>query len=348
MGCEIIISVWNQKRLTQQCINSIFANTHCDYSLIVIDNASATPTRIYLDEIKAKYPDRIKIIRNKENVGNTKAANQGMLASSADYVCILDNDTIVCDGWLNEMIRIAESSPDIGIVNPHSNFGRKKPWNKSYQQYAREKTRGKQGQHIETATAVGFCFLIKRDVINKIGLWDERFSPGYFEDTEYSLRARKAGYRSAFAKGAFVFHFEHASFRKRNLNQLFEQSKEKFYSLYKKPERVLFVKSHIDKKYYDKIIHTSYSLAKDANWVWIFLRKSSPELNLYEHTNIKVIRIPSVRFYLEVIMRILVKKKKFSTIFVDDENLTAILNRLKRYHSAEARLLSKEGPKESA
>jgi len=259
MKCDIVIPVWNKKEMTKQCLDSIFVNTHCNYGIIIIDNASDLPTRIYLDEIKVKYPDKVTLIRNQENVGNTKAANQGMLASRADYVCILDNDTLVFNDWLSEMIQIAESSKDIGIVGPNSNSGKKKPWNKSYGLYAKEITAGKQGQYIETAAVVGFCYLIKREVIDKIGMWDERFSPGYFEDTEYCIRAREAGYKSVFANGAFVYHFEHASFKNRKLNTTFKQSEEKFYHLYNRPQRVLYVLTNPDNSYYNELKKDTYN-----------------------------------------------------------------------------------------
>ncbi len=340
MRCDIIIPVWNKKEMTEQCINSIFTNTHCAYRIIIIDNASDQPTAAYLDEVATKYPEKVTIIRNRENLGNTKAANQGMLASRADYVCILDNDTLVFDDWLNEMIRVAESAKDIGIVGPHSNYGKKKPGNKSYQLYAKEMVSGRQGQYIETAAVIGFCYLIKREVIDKIGMWDERFSPGYFEDTEYCFRARKIGYRSVFAKGAFVFHFEHTSFKSRGFEALFKLSEEKFYSLYKRPERILYILTKTDTKCYHRIIEDSYDLAKNSNWVSIFLKKSLPRIDLYDHAYIKMFRFSDIFFNLRTIVKILVKKKKFSKILVDNNNLVAVLISLKRYHRAKVNLIS--------
>jgi len=337
--CDIVVPVWNKKEMTKQCLDSIFANTHCGYSIIIIDNASDLPTRIYLDEVKAKYPDKVTLIRNQENIGNTKAANQGMRASRADYVCILDNDTLVFDDWLNEMIRVSESSKEIGIVSPYNNSGKKKPWDKSYRLYAKEMTAGKQGQYVETAAAIGFCYLIKREVINKIGVWDERFSPGYFEDTEYCLRAKDAGYKSVFAKGAFVFHFEHASFKKRGFDALFKESEEKFYRLHKRPQRILYILTNPSAGYYNQIKQDSYNLAKNYNWVSIFLKKSSPRIDLYDHAYIKVLYFGDIFFALIAIIKVLIKKKKFSKIIADSENISTMMNFLKRYHKAEVQLL---------
>lgn len=340
MTCDIVMVVWNNKDLTEQCVNSIFSSKiTCRYRLILVDNASGLAAREYLDGLKALFPDKIAIIRNKENLGYPKAVNQGIKSSSADYVCVINNDTLVFDEWLDEMIRVAEGSKGIGIVNPANNFGRKKPWNKTYGRYAREATAGMQGQYAETASPAGFCYLIKREVISKIGLWDEQFSPGYFEDTEYALRAKQAGYKSVFAKGAFVFHLEHASFRKRGFNALFKQSEEKFYKLYKRPQRILYVLAKTGNAYYNKIKEESYKLAENSNWVWIFLKKSAPEIDLHEHTYIRAFRFPDLLFSFKTIFKILFKKKKFSRILVDDEGLAARLINFKRYHKAEVGLL---------
>jgi len=338
--CDIVIPVWNNKGMTGPCINSIFTNTHCDYGITIIDNASDLPTRIYLDEVKARYPGKITLIRNQENIGNVKAANQGIAASIADYVCILDNDTLVFDDWLSEMMQVAESSKEIGIVGPHSNSGKRKPWNKSYQLYAREMTAGKQGQYAEAASVIGFCYLIKREVISKIGMWDERFSPGYFEDTEYCFRAREAGYMSVFAKGAFVFHFEHVSFRKRGFDVLFKQSEKRFYYLHKRPQRVLYILTNPSNRYYNQIKQDSYNLAKNSNWVTIYLKKSAPKIDLSNHVGVKKLHFYDMLFNFIAIVKVLAKKKKFSKILVDSNNLAAVLISSKRYHGAEVNLIN--------
>ena len=317
MTCDIIMPVWNKKELTGRCLDSIFENTDCDYRIIIIDNASDSPTREYLDRIKNSRPDKVILVRNQENIGFTKAVNQGIINSSGDYVCILNNDIIVFGGWLTEMIRVAESSKDIGIVNPSNNFGAKAPVGMTLQQYAEGKTAGKWGQWIETATPVGFCYLIKREVINKIGIWDERFSPGYFDDTEYAIRARGAGYKSVFAKGAFVFHEEHSSFKKRGFNAFFKQSEEKFYRMHRRPDRVLFVVTKPSASVYENVKNKSAKFAAGGAWVSVFLKESAPKIQLPDHTYIRAFYFKDSLFYIKVLFKILFKKKRFTKIFVN-------------------------------
>lgn len=339
MRCDIILPVWNQLEITRRCIDSIAKNTHFPYRIIVIDNASDEPTKAYLERLREIGRFKYHLIRNEENFGFTKAANQGMRASDAEYLCILNNDTLVMDGWLAEMISVAEGFEDIGIVNPTNNFGKKKPWWQSYEDYARKRTSGNKGKVSETASPVGFCYMIKRQVIEKIGLWDEGFSPGYFEDTEYARRAKEAGYKSVFADGAFVWHLERASFKRRGLPDYFKRSKEIFYSKFKTPQRVLYVVSNSSDKFYNKLREDSYNLAADSNWVWIFLKRSAPKLDLANHTYIRAFLVSDAFFVPSVIFRILRRKKKFSKIFVDSPGLMRRLQGLRRLHKAQVQLL---------
>ena len=122
MTCDIVIPVWNQPLLTKDCVDSIIKNTDClDYRLIIIDNASDEETKRYLESLKSSTSPRVFLVRNENNLGFVRAANQGMRLSEAPYVCLINNDTIAAKGWLSEMIRIADSSANIGLVNPSSN-----------------------------------------------------------------------------------------------------------------------------------------------------------------------------------------------------------------------------------
>ena len=127
MICDIVITVWNNFELTKSCIDSIIKNTDADYRLIIIDNASNDETKKYLEQFKDKEGARVLLIRNENNLGFIKAVNQGMKLSGAPYICLINNDTIVTKGWLAEMIRVAEGSPRIGLINPSSNTLGQKP-----------------------------------------------------------------------------------------------------------------------------------------------------------------------------------------------------------------------------
>src|SRR3989338_3812064 len=155
MRCDIIIPVWNMKELTKQCVNSVIRHTDFPYRLIIVDNASADETKRYLEGLAKRDDVCVRLIRNEENLGNSKGANQGIRSSDAEYVCILDNDTIVTDHWLSEMVKVAEADAKIGVVNPLSNYGAKKTFGKNWEDIGAETYRVGAGKYIETAAAIG-------------------------------------------------------------------------------------------------------------------------------------------------------------------------------------------------
>lgn len=213
--CDIIIPIWNQPVLTQRCLESIAASTATPYRLILIDNGSEAPTRERLEAAARREPGRVQVIRNPENLGFVKAVNQGIRASSAPYVCLLNNDTVATPGWLEEMIRVAESDPMIGLVNPSSNtLGFRPPATtaEGITVYAK-RLEARRGEIRELSVATGFCLFIKRTVLERIGLFDERYGMGNFEDADFSLRALAQGFRCVQAVGAYVYHEEKASFK---------------------------------------------------------------------------------------------------------------------------------------
>lgn len=341
MACDIIIAVWNKKELTKDCVESIARNTHYPYRLIVVDNGSGQPAKEYLEGLKNDRRFEAILIRNEENLGNTKAVNQGLAASSAEYVCNLDNDIIVTDGWLEELIRVAESDKAIGLVVPANNSGYPPKSTSISDIEARGSELKKfKDKYMELGAAVAFACLIKREVIEKIGLWDETFSPGYFDDTEYSLRATNAGYKPVSAKGSYVYHHEHASFKDKNLEKLFKKSQKLFYEKCGKPKRVLYIIDTFRKELYAHIRKDSYALARKANWVWIFSMNALPEIGLPEHGNIRIFKYPAAFFNIRSLARVLTRKKKFDSIYVTNPKMKGLLSIFKFIHRAKPEDLS--------
>lgn len=345
MRCDIVVPVWNLRKYTKRCVESLVKYTEYPFRLIMVDNGSEKPTKEYLESLKtdARLTD-YALIRNEKNLGYTKATNQGMGISDSEYVCLLNNDTVMTKGWLTEMVRIAESSRDIGIVNPASNnLGIYKPWYISLDRYAADLNRRQGGRYIEMATAVGFCFLIKREVIKKIGILSDQYGDGNFEDTEYAIRAGRNGYKSVIARGSYVYHKIHGSFDMiENWTEMFDDNQEMFYELFGKPERILYVFTRgIDEGYSARMKDETYELAKRCNWITVFIKDPIPRPNLAIHTNITVVPMTGIFFGWRCVAKILTKKKKYGQIFVDDGPLFGILTRLKHRHRANVVLIGK-------
>jgi len=333
MDCDIIVPVWNQLAFTKDCLESVFLNTDPGYGIIVVDNGSLDDTRLYLEDLKRSSKVPFVLIRNNDNLGFIKAVNQAIAASKAGFVCLLNNDTIVTKGWLRSMIETAKAGADIGIVNPSSNnLGQKPAAGEPIELYA-EKIRNLARGPVEMAHAVGFCMLIKRQVIGRIGAFDEIYGMGNFEDTDFSKRAIKAGYRCVMDTGSYVYHRENSSFRRlKGSDDGFKRNREIYEFRWGKPKRIAYVLDSDDPNSVKKVGADSLKLARDGNWVSFFSTATSPKPPV--HSNIAVVAIPEKNFHLNVLFRILKKKKKFNEVLVASEKFGRLLEGLGFIHGA--------------
>jgi GT2 family glycosyltransferase/glycosyltransferase involved in cell wall biosynthesis len=223
----IVVPVHNARDDVEKCLLSIFENG--GYSrLVVIDDASDEPTASMLDAL-ARRRD-FTLIRNPTNLGYTKSINIGQRNSGdADAVVILNSDTVVTAGWIEQIRRAFNANPKVGIVGPWSNAA-------TYQSVPSVKDSDGQfainqlpagisaddwaiavGGRTPTYPRVpiinGFCFSVRSKVFDAIGMFDEvAFPIGYGEENDFCLRAADAGFEIAVADNAFVFHGKSKSF----------------------------------------------------------------------------------------------------------------------------------------
>ncbi|GMN99927.1 glycosyltransferase [Parageobacillus thermoglucosidasius] len=220
MKTSIIILTHNQLDYTKQCIESITKYTReGSYEIVIVDNHSTDGTVEWL-----KQQNNIKVIFNKENLGFPKGCNQGIKIATGENILLLNNDTIVTKNWLDNLLACLYSSDDIGAVGPVTNsaaYYSTIPVNYTsideMHQFAASYNVADPNKWEERLKLIGFCMLIKREAIDKVGLLDERFTPGNFEDDDYSVRLRKAGYRLILCKDTFIHHYGSVSWKK-NVN----------------------------------------------------------------------------------------------------------------------------------
>lgn len=335
MKCDIIILVWNLFDFSKACIESVLEKTNFDFHLIVVDNASAEPTKGYLNNLAQHEKGRVTLLRNEENLGFIKAANQGIRATTAPYICLLNNDTLVTQGWLTEMVKVAQSRADIGIVNPHSNTLGWKPKKGESLEVTAQKLRSFSGKYSELAWATGFCMLVKRKVVQEVGLFDEIYGRGTFEDADFNKRAQARGYFSVCAQGAYVYHRERRSFIKvSKFDQDFERNRQIFYAKWGKTYRILYVLTRDNNTFTEKVRQEALKLARQGNIVWFF-SKNRDRQKISRHSNIYAYSLPKPFFNLVSLWRIMKRQKKFDKIYVDDESYARRLNNFKRFHKAE-------------
>lgn len=233
MKTSIIILTFNQLEYTKKCIESIRKyTTEHQYEIIIVDNHSTDGTIEWLQSQK-----KIKVIYNEENLGFPKGCNQGITVAQGDNILLLNNDTIVTSGWLRNLIICLYSDERIGAVGPVTN-------NCSYYQAIHLNFKNEQEMHRvskiynqsnaelweERLKLVGYCFLVKRTVIDKVGMLDERFSPGNYEDDDLSFRIVLAGFKLMLCKDTFIFHFGSVSFKSNqtSYNALLKVNRKKF------------------------------------------------------------------------------------------------------------------------
>jgi len=226
---SIIIPNYNGLSVLKPCVESIIRHVHTPYEVIVVDNGSRDGSAEYC------LNQRLRVISLPDNRGFPAACNLGMLAAIGDELLLLNNDTLMTRGALDNMLRCLYSRDDIGIVGPMSNYasGRQQiqePFTSVDEMAARWNVPDS-GKWQEVQRIVGLCFLFRRVLMERIGLLDERFSPGHYEDDDYCYRARQAGYRLMIAGDSFVFHHGSASFQKEGselMQRLIELNRQKF------------------------------------------------------------------------------------------------------------------------
>lgn len=217
MGYEptsIVMVTHNQLAFTRGCLDSIRFFTDEPYELIVVDNGSTDGTPTWLK----RQPD-VRLIENAENRGFPAAVNQGLNVASGSQIVLLNNDTLVTTGWLRRMLDACNQDPNIGLVGPCSNnVSGPQQIATTYRDlaeldgFAWDWAQNHRGKIQDVERLVGFCLLIRQELLEEVGGFDERFGIGCFEDDDYCRRARNAGHRAVIAKDAFVHHFGSQTF----------------------------------------------------------------------------------------------------------------------------------------
>jgi GT2 family glycosyltransferase len=211
---SIIVLNWNGLEDTIECLESLKKITYPNHEVIVVDNASSGND---VKVLRERYRDYIHIIQNEKNYGFARGNNVGIryaLDKGADFVLLLNNDTVVAPDFLDVMVRVAGSDERIGIVCP-----------KMYRYFQPEQVCFDGGERIhlwwgtktselrpdderavvDTEFAIGTAMLIRRKTLEQIGLLPEEYFFGV-EDLDYSLNALRNKFRILVARRATVWH----------------------------------------------------------------------------------------------------------------------------------------------
>ena len=242
-GVDIVVCVHNALDHVKRCLGSVMANTTVDFRLIVVDDGSGAETSLWLRGFAARH-SVVRLIETDGPLGYTCAANRGLHASTMGKVVLLNSDTIVPRLWLEALLGCMADDDRIGIVGPLSNaaswqsvperFDGRGGWavndlppGYNVDEFGELVYRASGCRFPRVAFLNGFCLLIDRKVVDRIGYLDEESFPrGYGEENDYCLRARDAGFELAIADHCHVYHAKSKSFGSASRDKLARDGRE--------------------------------------------------------------------------------------------------------------------------
>jgi GT2 family glycosyltransferase len=212
----VILLNWNGKDDTLPCLESLQHLDYANYEIVVVDQNSTDGSR---EAVAGKFPD-VTLICNDDNLGFAEGNNVGIryaLDAGSQYVALLNNDTTVEPNFISCCLDAAREHKDFAIFGPKIVFdsdpsiiwaaGSHIDWNRGTcrQHGVGEVDRGQYGSCTEVNALTGCAILIRRDVLDTIGLLDNRYFI-YYEETDWCARAQRAGFRLLYVPGTVVRH----------------------------------------------------------------------------------------------------------------------------------------------
>ena len=214
----VIVPVYNNWSVTADCLRSLMMTSNVTpYRVVVVNDGSSDETAERLEEVSG-----VTVVGDGENRGFLRAVHAGVAATTEEFVVLLNNDTVVTDGWLDALVRTAEADASVGIVGsmllyPDGilqeagslifndgrgiNYGKGDIPARAWYQFPRE-----------VDYCSGASLLIRRTTWDATGGFDLDFAPAYYEETDLAFAARKAGYRVLYQPKSVVFHLEGESY----------------------------------------------------------------------------------------------------------------------------------------
>jgi len=242
---SIIIVNWNGGKILSSCLRSLKKMTYRNWELILVDNGSADGSEKFANElIKDK---KVVLIRNKKNEGFASANNQGVKNSHGKYILLLNNDTEVSRNFLTILVNKMEKNKSIGVLQPKillldkkgylDNTGSFFTWIGFLQhQGYLEKDNGQYDRESDVFSVKGACMLVRAEVVNKIGLFDDDFF-SYFEESDFCWRVWLVEKKVVYFPAAFVYHKVGYTIRRLNVRDInFHYYKNRICSLIKNLE----------------------------------------------------------------------------------------------------------------
>lgn len=258
MKTFIIVLHFGDPKVTEDCLESILKHEKKFEEIIIVDNDTNLRFKIY----DLRFKNKIKIIRNEKNLGYAEGMNVGIkyaLAKGATHILLLNNDTIFEKPVLSSLVKFLMNQKDAGIVGPAIKFdkngkivfdlgGKVNMWlgktkhtefsSKDFKKVSPCFAR----RDLKTDYVSGCCLFIKKEVLEKIGLFDNDYFL-YYEDVDFCLRAKKAGFNTYCLPSVYIVHSLSKAVGKDSSKAIYNQIK----------SALIFGRKHIKNKIFNKI-----------------------------------------------------------------------------------------------
>ncbi|MDB5054730.1 MAG: glycosyl transferase family 2 [Bacilli bacterium] len=225
---SLIILSYNNWHLTNACLNTLcdsFEEPHLDQEIeiIIVDNGSNDETRQAIKEwskIRSFPGIQLRLVMLEENLGYPSGINVGLAHCQGSIIGVLNNDLVFPRGWLSPLVNLLETDKLIGFAAPYlslapsiQNLQKNFASFTEMQDFASSFTKANAKKLISTNRIVGACLVFRRDLLHSIGGNDFWYGIGNFDDDDWCMRARIAGYKIVVCGRSFVQHIGHAAFR---------------------------------------------------------------------------------------------------------------------------------------
>ncbi|MFA5844419.1 MAG: glycosyltransferase [Coriobacteriia bacterium] len=218
-GVSIIILTHNNLRYTQECLEALDETTS-GHQIVIVDNASTDGTPEFLQKLAEEKP-HVRALFNTRNAGFAAGCNQGVAASKYGTICLLNNDTVPMEGWLDAMLEVL--SGDVGIVGSKlmlpdttlQHCGIEFQYNKEpvphfwpYHRYLKEPEDLPEANVLEEVPGVtAACLLTTKKVWDRVDGMDEGYFVANFEDVDFNLAVRDKGFRVMYQPASRLTHY---------------------------------------------------------------------------------------------------------------------------------------------
>jgi GT2 family glycosyltransferase len=220
---SVVIPLWNELDLTRECVRGLSearAKHGTPHELILVDNGSTDETGDWV-EAQQNASDWIRARRLPENLGFAGGCNAGLELATGEYVCFLNNDTLLPMALFERLMSATLRAPNVGLVAPVSNYVKGRQLLEIFADESADDVEqiqarldAQSARVVEDSPQVaGLCVLLRRELMQEIGGFDERYGLGNYEDDDLCLNIRSRDLRILIARDAYLFHHGNRTFR---------------------------------------------------------------------------------------------------------------------------------------